>query len=138
MIETVRPPSSTLTNRSEQELAPNVWLRQTETEGQFVEIVMPPFELSDLIKECEHHFPIYAIQVLQILAKSHPETMAHPLSLSDEMKNGLKNTQILGTMLTRHQVQGERAIGILPELQQAFGLAMKGRLRLTADPIPDL
>lgn len=115
-----------------------MWLRQTDREGQFVEIVMPPFELSDLLTECEQYFPMYAVQVFQTLARHQTLTAAEPITLSDEMKDGLKNTQILGTVLIRYQVRGQRAINILPELQQAFGLAMKGRLRLTANPIPDL
>lgn len=123
---------------SERELAHNVWLRQTDADGQFVEIVMPPFELSDLLEECAQSFPLYAIQVFEVLAKNHSLPTNEPINLSGEMKEGLKNTQILETVLTRYQVRGERALTILPELHQAFGLAMKGRLRLTADPIPDL
>lgn len=99
---------------------------------------MPPFEWSDVLDECERSFPLYTIQVLQVMAKTHPDSLTGPLRLSPELTEGLKNTQILGTVLSRHQVRGERAMGILPELHQAFGLAMKGRLRLTADPIPDL
>lgn len=137
VIETVLPSNATQENCTTSEITPNVWLRQTETEGQFVEILLPPFELSDLLDECEQYFPMYAVQVLQVLSKSHPEVIAGPMNLSSEMTNGLKNTQILGTLLTRQQVRGERAKQILPELQQAFGLAMKGRLRLTVDPMPD-
>lgn len=99
---------------------------------------MSPFDLNDLLAECERSFPMYAVQVFQVLAKAHPDTLTNPAPLSDELTAGLKNTQILGTVLTRHQVRGTRAVGILPELQQAFGLAMKGLLRLTADPVPDL
>lgn len=137
MIETASDTRSTSIATEERELAPNVWLRQNETDGQFVEIVMPPFELHDLLEECERDFPMYALQVFETLAKSHPMTISSPLTLSTEMTTGIRNTQILGTVLARHEVCGDRALNILPELQQAFGLAMKGRIRLTADPVPD-
>lgn len=138
MIETASQTDTTHATTNGRELAPNVWLRQNETEGQFVEIVMPPFEIHDLLAECEHYFPMYVIQVFGMLAKSHPKTIAPPIRLSSEMTTGIRNTQILGTVLARHEVRGERAVNLLPELHQAFGLAMKGRIRLTADPVPDL
>lgn len=122
----------------ERELAPNVWLRNDVEAGQFVEIVMPPFEMNDLITECEANLPAYVIQVCQRLALREPQSLTPGTRLSPERVKGLLNTQILGTVLTRHQIQGERALQILPELQQAFGLAMQGRLRLTAHPVPDL
>lgn len=138
VIEIASARCTTQTAAKGRELAPNVRLRQTETEGQFVEIVMPPFELNDLLEECERAFPMYAMQVFEVLAKSHPESMTPPMRLSLEMSQGLRNTQILGMVLTRQEVRGERALDRMSELQQAFGLAMKGRLRLTADPVPDL
>lgn len=138
MIETVPSSNTIQENGITGEFAPRVWLRQTELDGQFVEIILPTFQLSNLLHECEQYFPMYAIQVLQVLSKSDPDLAVGPMNLSPELTNGLKNTQILGTLLTRHQVRGERATQILPELHQAFGLAMKGRVRLTADPVPDL
>lgn len=123
---------------SERQLAQNVWLRQNETDGQYVEIVMPPFELNDLLDECAHYFPQYVIQVCGVLAKHEPDLLTSPTRLTTDMIQGLMNTQILGRVLERKQVQHEKAIPLLPELHQAFGLAMKGRLRLTADPVPDL
>lgn len=122
----------------EGELAPHVWLRNEPEAGQFVEIVMPPFELNDLISECEANLPGYVIQVCERLALRDPQGLTPETRFSREQVQGLLNTQILGTVLTRHQIRGERALHIMPELQQAFGLAMKGRLRLTADPVPDL
>jgi hypothetical protein len=119
----------------ERELAPNVWLKQTNQDGQFVEIVMPPFELNDLIQECESSFPTYAIQVLEVLARNDPTALVPGMKLTLELTKGLFNTQILGTVLTRHQVCEEKALPVMTELQQAFGLVMQGRLRLTADPI---
>jgi len=79
-------------------LAPNVWLRQNEREGQFVEIVLPPFELSDLLEECAQYFPMSAVQVFHVFSKTHPELVTGPLDLSPELTDGLKNTQILGTL----------------------------------------
>lgn len=121
----------------ERKIGPNVWLRQTETDGQFVEITMPPFELNDLLAECESCFPVYLVQLFEILAKDESETINSPGTLSEELTRGIRNTQILGAALQRHDIRRERAMPLLPELHQAFGLAMKGRLRLTADPIPD-
>lgn len=123
---------------SEFRLAPNVWLRQDEVDGQYVEIVMPPFELNDLIDDCVRAFPQYTIQVCDALSRRDPELVTPEARLSPEMVRGLFNTQVLGSVLARQQVRGAEAIPVLPELQQAFGLAMKGRLRLTADPVPDL
>jgi len=123
---------------SERLLAQNVWLRQTDADGQFVEIVMPPFELSDLLDECVHSFPQYVIQVCEVLAQREPELMSSNTRFTPEMIRGLMNTQILGKVLERQHVRKEKALPIMSELQQAFGLVMKGRLRLIADPIPDL
>jgi len=120
------------------ELAPNVWLRDEPDAGQFVEIVMPPFELNDLIAQCEANLPEYVIQVCKRIALRHPECLTSETKFSPARIKGLLNTQILGTVLAHHKVRGERAVSILPELKQAFGLAMHGRLRLTADPVPDL
>lgn len=136
MIETA-PACKQDVTLSEHELAPNVWLKQSEQEGQFVEIVMPPFELNDLITECEQTFPVYAIQVLEILVRRDPVALSPNTRLTPELTKGLFNTQLLGTLLTRHQVSADKAVSILPELQQAFGLVMRGRLRLTADPVPE-
>lgn len=132
---TVPAPSVVAFDRA---LAPNVWLREEQEAGQFVEIVMPPFELNDLIAECEASLPDYVIEVCKRVAVRHPECLTSETDFSPARIKGLLNTQILGTVLTRHQIHGERAVQILPELQRAFGLAMQGRLRLTADPVPDL
>jgi len=138
VIETAQPAYARFTNEVERELAPNVWLKQTDDDGQFVEIIMPPFELNDLITECEQTFPAYAIQVLDALAKHDPTVLEPHQRLTPELTKGLFNTQLLGTLLTRYQVWQEQAVPILPELHQAFGLVMRGRLRLTADPLPDV
>lgn len=138
MIEIAHPAQVQSKTVSERELAPNVWLKQTEQDGQFVEIVMPPFELNDLIGECERMFPAYAIQVLDMLARHDPTALTPDKKLTPQLTKGLFNTQILGTVLTRHHVSEEKAVPILPELQQAFGLVMRGRLILTADPLPEL
>lgn len=118
-------------------LAPGVWLCQNETNGQFVEIVMPPFELNDLIQECTQTFPQYVIQLCEVLAQADPLALTPETKFSPELIRGLWNTQVLGTLLTRQGIREERALPLLPELEQAFGLAMRGRLRLTADPIPE-
>lgn len=118
-------------------LAPGVWLCQNESDGQFVEIVMPPFELNDLITECIAGFPQYVIQLCQVLAHQDPHALTPETKFSPEMMQGLWNTQVLGTHLTRQRIREQRALPLLPELHQAFGLAMQGRLRLLADPIPE-
>lgn len=138
MIETVRSSYDTQEKCRAGEIGPDIWLRQTEADGQFVEIILPPFELNDLIAECEQSFPAYAIQVLDALAKHDPTALEPDQRLTPELTKGLFNTQLLGTLLSRHQVRDEQAVPILPELQQAFGLVMRGRLRLTADPLPDV
>lgn len=120
------------------ELAPNVWLRDDPDAGQFVEIVMPPFELNDLIARCEANLPVYVLQVCERLALRHPEALSPETKFSPARIQGLLNTQILGSVLAEQNVRGERALPILSELKQAFGLAMQGRLRLTADPVPNL
>ncbi len=116
----------------EQEVAPHIWLKQNEAEGQFVEIVMPLWDLTDVLLECQVHFPSYAIQVLKTLAKQDPTILAPKTRMTEEQKQGLMNTQILGTVLARQNVREQKALARMPELQQAFGLAMKGRLRVTA------
>ena len=118
-------------------LAPGVWLCQNKTDGQFVEIVMPPFELNDLIEDCIASFPQYVIQLCQVLAHQDPQALTPENRFSPELMRGLWNTQVLGTHLTRQGIREERALPILPELHQAFGLAMRGRLRLLANPVPD-
>lgn len=138
MIQTefgVRAASSSISDR---EVAPHVWLKQNEQDGQFVEIVMSSFELNDLLHECKKTFPAYAIQVLEVLARNDPTSLEAETKLTPELTKGLFNTQLLGTVLSRAQVWEEKAVPILPELQQAFGLVMRGRLRLTADPIPNV
>lgn len=138
MIEIVRPLQDTSCSASERKVAPHVWLRQTEADGQFVEIVLPPFELNALMEECERSFPAYAIQVLEVLARNDAAALEPDTQLTPELTKGLFNTQLLGTVLTQDQVCADNAVRMLPELQQAFGLAMRGGLRLTADPIPEL
>lgn len=117
-------------------VAPGVWLCQNETNGQFVEIVMPPFELNDLIQECTQTFPQYVIQLCEMLAHDELGALTPEAKFPPELALGLWNTQVLGTLLTRHGIRDDKALPILPELQQAFGLAMRGRLRLLADPNP--
>lgn len=137
MIETARTAYGQSIPSCERELAAHVWLKQNAEEGQYVEIVMPPFELNELIQECERSFPAYAIQVLELLARRDPTALTPDTRLTPELTRGLFNTQLLGTVLTRQHVWQEKAIPILPELQQAFGLVMQGRLHLTVDPLPD-
>lgn len=135
MIET--EPAIAKSASFERELAPNVWLRQDEEDGQYVEIVLPPFELNDLIEECTRSFPEYVIQLCEGLARREPTALTPGTNLSPELAKGILNTQLLGTVLARYSVCNEQAVPLLPELNQAFGLAIQGRLRLTADPLPD-
>lgn len=116
-------------------LAPGVWLCQNETDGQFVEITMPPFELNDLIQECTQTFPQYVIQLCEAIARDEPGSLTPGTQFSPELIHGLWNTQVLGVLLTRQGIREERALPLLPELHQAFDLAMRGRLRLLADPM---
>lgn len=123
---------------SRKELAPNVWLWQDEKDGQFVEIVLPPFELNDLIEQCVQTFPEYVVRLCDTLAQREPTAITPETKFSPDLKKGILNTQILGTVLVRHRIREEQATPILPELKQAFGLAMQGRLRLTAHPLPEV
>jgi hypothetical protein len=134
----IKPETTVTAARSEKQLAPHVWLRQDERDGQYVEIVMPPFELNDLIDECVQHFPEYVVQLCMALAERDATAITPETDFSPDLTKGILNTQILGTVLARHRVREAQAVPILPELHQAFGLAMQGRLRLTADPVPDL
>lgn len=138
MIETALETTPQAVAAFEHELAPNVRLRQTQSDGQFVEIVMPPFEINDLLDGCIADFPDYVIRLCQTLEQRDQTRLTPSTVFTPETMKGLLNTQILGTALARHPIRPEDTLSRLPELKLAFGLAMKGRLRLTADPVPEL
>lgn len=119
----------------ERELAPGVYLRQEEEEGQFVEIVLPVFEMHQLVRECERDFPQYAITLCQAAVERNPQSITPETKFTPEILQGMLNTQILGTALSRNPSKRDTSIGVISDLEQAFVLAMKGRLRLTADPL---
>lgn len=120
------------------ELASNIYLRQDENEGQYVEIVLPRGELQKLIRQCRSEFPEYVTRVCELLVERDPAVLTPRTRLSAELMHGLWNSQLLGTVLAQQEVSGERAITRIPELTQAFGLAMRGRLRLRSIPITEL
>lgn len=121
--------------RSERELAPGVFLCQEEQAGQFVEIILPAFQMQQLIRECERDFPEYAIRLCQAVVERHSDSITPETTFTPELIKGMLNTQILGTALSRHPQKPDESIGVISDLEQAFGLAMKGHLRLTADPL---
>lgn len=121
--------------RSERELAPGVLLCQEEQAGQFVEIILPVFDMQQLIRECERDFPEYAIKLCQAAVERHSESITPETTFTPELIKGMLNTQILGTVLSRHPQRPDESIGVISDLEQAFGLAMKGHFRLTADPL---
>lgn len=128
-------PDSDHVPRFERDLAPGVRLCQEKRAGQFVEIVLPVFELHKLVRECERDFPDYAIALCQATAERRSESITPETTFTSEIIQGMLNTQILGTVLSRHPPKMDESIGVISDLEQAFTLAMKGRLRLIADPL---
>ena len=135
MIRSERRAESLPEELADWEIAPGVWLRQEEVDGQFVEIILPSTEMQQLIEECERDFPRYAVKLTQRVAARN-DSPEEELHFDPSQIQGIFNTQLLGTVLVRHQIyprvspDSSRAF---PYLQQPFGLAMRGRLRLTAD-----
>jgi hypothetical protein len=135
MIETERGTSSEFLVGLDREIVPGVWVRQREPEGQFVEIVMPLPEMREVIQECERDFPRYATKLCQVAAKRNSSSFAPGSIFSQELIQGIFNTQILGTVLGKNHFRLQDTLEAFPLLEQAFGLALKGRFRLTAEPL---
>ena len=123
-----------LVSRFEQSLVPGVWLRQTEAEGQFVEIVLPLSELQHIVRRCERDFPRYALRLCERLS-GRESPFELPALSRPEVLQVLFNTHLLGSVLARHGVLQSENREVYPFLEQAFGLALRGRLRLTAEPL---
>jgi hypothetical protein len=117
---------------SEREMAPGVWLCQNEVDGQFVEIVLPLTDLQRLLRACEQEFPQYAIRLCQTLAARGSGITVESI-LTPELLHGVFNTQVLGLVVRERQVGPQPRPEDYLLWQQAFGLALKGRLRLTVD-----
>lgn len=135
MIETERGTGSELLVGGDREIVPGVWVRQEEPEGQFVEIVMPLTEMREVIRECERDFPHYAVKLCQVAAERNSRSITPDSIFEPELVQGIFNTQILGTVLGKRELRAEDTLAAFSLLEQAFGLALKGRLKLTADPL---
>ena len=135
MIETERGTSPEFLVAVDREIVPGVWVRQRELEGQFVEIVLPLPEMREVIQACERDFPRYAAKFCHMAAKRNSSSINPDSIFEAELVQGIFNTQILGMVLGKSELRAEDTLAAFPLLEQAFGLALKGRLRLTAEPL---
>lgn len=114
------------------EIVSGLWLSHDEAVGEFVEVVLPPGEMDEILGQCRKEFPEFLTRAGVVTAESgNGRDEREDLRRLRLLARGLSNIQVICVTLEHRHLDAADLARVLPVVQQAFRLALQGRFKLT-------